>query len=57
MLNKILITSIGGGLGAELVKQIKITTKFKKINIIGVDMTPKTPSKYFVDKFLRFLDQ
>lgn len=53
MLNKILITSIGGGLGAELVKQIKITTKFKKIKIIGVDMTSKTPSKYFVDKFFK----
>ena len=30
MLNKILITSIGGGLGAELIKRIKKQSKFKK---------------------------
>lgn len=51
MLNKILITSIGGGLGTELVNQIKKTTKFNNINLTGVDMSKKTPSKYFVDKF------
>ena len=51
MLNKILITSIGGGLGAELANQIKKTTKFKNIVIIGVDIIRQTPSRYFVDKF------
>ena len=51
MLNKILITSIGGGLSIELVKQIKKKTKFKNIKIIGVDMSKETPSRYFVDKF------
>ena len=51
MLNKILITSIGGGLSIELVKQIKNSTKFKNIKIIGVDILKETPSRYFVDKF------
>ena len=51
MLNKILITSIGGGLGTELVNQIKKTTKFKNIVIVGVDMIKQTTSRYFVDKF------
>jgi carbamoyl-phosphate synthase large subunit len=53
MLNKILITSIGGGLATELVNQIKKTTTFKKIYITGVDMTEQTPSKFFVDKFYK----
>ena len=51
MLNRILITSIGGGLSIELVKQIKNSTKFKNIKIIGVDILKETPSRYFVDKF------
>ncbi len=51
MLNKILITSIGGGLGAELIKRIKKQSKFKNLKIYGVDMHEKLAGKFFVDEF------
>jgi carbamoyl-phosphate synthase large subunit len=51
MLNRILITSIGGGLAAELIKNIKKQSKFKHLKIFGADMSDNNVAKFFVDKF------
>ena len=51
MLNRILITSVGGGLAAELIKNIKKKSKFKHLKIFGADMNDNNVAKFFVDKF------
>ena len=53
MLKNILITSIGGGLGAELINRIRLTTKFKNLKIIGTDIRDNTSSKFLLDKFYK----
>lgn len=53
MLSNILITSVGGGLGTELVSRIRLTTKFKNLKIIGTDIRDNTPSKFLLDKFYK----
>jgi predicted ATP-grasp superfamily ATP-dependent carboligase len=53
MLSNILITSIGGGLGAELVNRIRLTTKFKNLKIIGTDIRDNTLSNFLLDKFYK----
>ena len=51
MLNRILITSVGGGLAAELIKNIKKKSRFKHLKIYGADMNDNNVAKFFVDKF------
>ena len=51
MLDRILITSIGGGLAAELIKNIKKQSRFKKVKVFGTDMQDNNVAKFFVDKF------